>query len=260
MILAFLTTLLPIQADNWSGNEYAKHSSVQFHQATKLLSRIEIHPTDTLLDIGCGDGRITALLAEKCHVIGIDPSDSMLEKSTKAFPNLTFIKGRAEDFTLEERFDHITSFCAMHWVKNQTTALKNIYHHLKPGGKVYFILATSKEGLPFYAALQKTIASYADDFVDFENPLQTFDCETYRKLMVAAGFHIEAIHYIYHESLFPNQAALQEWVSQWLPQGKHLPEEKRSSFFHELMSHYTDDPTHWGEYFLIVEAKKLHLR
>ncbi len=165
------------------------------------------------------------------------------------------MKGKAEDFCCEALFDHIIAIHVMHWIKDQKTALANIYHHLKPGGQIHFILAPSKEGLPFYDALQKTLLSYAEDFVGFENPQQVFDIETYRKLIVDAGFHIDALHYVYHESIHTGRAALQNWIGQWLPHGKHLSEPKRGDFLNELMDHYPD-PTHWGEYVLIVEATK----
>lgn len=50
----------------------------------------------------------------------------------------------------------------MHWIKEQ--ALENIHAHLNPEGHVHFILAPSKEGLPFNTALQKTLESWGQDF------------------------------------------------------------------------------------------------
>lgn len=244
--------------DDWNGADYAQYSSVQTSHAEKLLKNLNLQPNDWILDLGCGDGKITAQLAKQLpqgHVIGLDPSDSMLEKAINSFPNLCFIHGRAEDFSFESRFDHILAIHVMHWVKDQKTALANIYKHLKPNGQIHFILSPSKEGLPFYNALQKTLSSYAEDFIGFENPQQVFDIETYRKLLVDAGFHIDALHYVYHESVHEDRLALQSWIQQWLPYGKHLSEPKKSAFFEELMNHYPDQ-TRWGEYVLIIQATK----
>jgi trans-aconitate methyltransferase len=180
--------------------------------------------------------------------------------------NLVFYEGFAEDFAFNERFDHVIAIHVMHWVKEQEKALKNIHSHLTSKGRVHFILAPSKEGLPFHKALQKTIDTWSEDFNGFVNPQQVFDIETYRKLMVKTGFHIEAIHYVYHESYHPNKEKLKAWIKQWLPHGKHLCVVKQDVFLDELINNYlveigyslkTLSSIPWGEYVLIVEGSKL---
>lgn len=271
--LYFLIFSCSLFADNWSGVDYAQNSSVQLSHAERLLNGLNFTGSESILDIGCGDGKITALLANKVPqgtVIGIDPSDSMLDKAAitqqkVGLANLTFQKGAAEDFHLDLRFDHIIAIHVMHWVKNQEKALRNIQIHLKPQGHVHFILAPSKEGLPFQIALQKTLKNWGPDFTDFINPQQVYDIETYRKLMVNAGFHIEAINYIYHESTHENKEKLLTWIKQWQPHAKHLALNKQQIFLDELIDNYlieigqlseSSDPVNWGEYVLVVEAKQ----
>jgi trans-aconitate methyltransferase len=256
-------------ADQWNGQDYAKNSSVQLTHAQRLLKNISFNGDEKILDIGCGDGKITALMATSVphgSVIGLDPSEAMLAKAQEnTSSHLKFLKGSAEDFSLNEHFDHIFAIHVMHWVKEQEQALKNIYAHLKPKGQVHFILAPSKEGLPFSRALYKTTAHWSEDFKDFTNPQQMFDMESYRKLMVNAGFHIEGIHYIYHQSIHENKEKLKLWIKQWLPHGKHLPSTKQDVFLDELISNYllelglsptTPHAVEWGEYVLFVEASR----
>ena len=258
-------------SDQWSGIDYAKNSSVQLSHAEHLLSNLSLQGDEGILDVGCGDGKITALLAKRVpqgKVVGLDPSFSMLEKARGDHNdiNLIFCEGSAENFTFEEQFDHVIAIHVMHWIKEQKSALENIYHHLAPEGHVHLILAPSKEGLPFYKALQKTIKTWEEDFTGFINPQQVFDMETYRKLMVEAGFQIETIHYVLHESIHESKEKLQAWIEQWLSYGKHLPIEKRPPFFTELLRNYliemrlpldTSDKVAWNEYVLIVEGKKI---
>ncbi len=263
----------PLAADDWSGIDYAQNSSVQLSHAERLLNGLSLIGHESILDVGCGDGKITALLAKKVPqgiVIGIDPSDSMLDKAEilrreNGLFNLTFQKGTAEEFSLNQRFDHIIAIHVMHWIKEQERALENIQTHLKPQGHVHFIFAPSKEGLPFHVALQKTLQNWSQDFIDFINPQQVFDMETYRKLMVKSGFHIESIHYLYHESMHENKERLKDWIRQWQPHAKHLPLDNRTNFLDELVNNYliemglhpeTSVSVKWGEYVLIVEAKK----
>ncbi|MES2121244.1 MAG: methyltransferase domain-containing protein [Chlamydiota bacterium] len=268
-ILTFLLAANFAYADEWSGADYAKNSLVQQTHGEQLLSRIPFTGNEAILDVGCGDGRVTATIAVRVpegFVIGIDPSDSMLDKAQSmldAHANLTFAKGAAESFSLDQRFDHAFSFYAMHWVVEQERALQNIYSHLKPNGQLHVIFAPSKEGLPFDAALQKTLLSWKEEFADFVNPLQVFDTETYRKMLVGAGFHVQSIQYVYYVHTHENKEKLKSWVKQWLPQGKHLSPSDQDLFMDELFDNYfmevglpsdTQGPVTWGEYKIIAEA------
>ena len=274
IIIFSLFLFTEILADSWSGTEYAQNSSVQLSHAERLLSNLSLQGDEKILDLGCGDGKITAILSKMVPqglVVGLDPSVSMLIKAEEVrketcAPNLFFYEGFAEDFLLDENFDHIIAIHVMHWIKEQEKALKNVYAHLKPNGYVHFILAPSKEGLPFHRALQKTLSVWSENFRNFLNPQQVFDMETYRKLMVEAGFHIEAIHYVYHESTHANKEKLKAWVKQWQPHRKHLSIDKQDIFLDELINNYlmemglsleTSDQVSWGEYVLIVEGTKL---
>lgn len=263
-----------LAANQWSGTDYLQNSSVQQSHAERLLQSLSLKGDEAILDMGCGDGRVAEKLAKRVpqgFVIGIDPSDSMLAKAEEIrqnshLANLAFYKESAETFALDERFDHIVTIHVMHWIKEQEQALKNLYAHLKPGGQVHFLFAASKEGLPFYRALQQTLQAWKEQFVGFVNPQQVYDMETYRQLMVKAGFHVEAIHYIYHESIHENKEKLKNWIKQWQPHVRHLPPLQQSTFLDELINHYlnemglaidTTDPIQWGEYVLIVEGKRI---
>lgn len=265
----FLFRSLCLQADAWSGDDYAKNSSVQLSHAERLLNGLLLKGNEHILDVGCGDGKITALLAERVpqgQVIGIDPSESMLIQAEKiAHPHLSFQQGRAEDFSLDQSFDHIVAIHVMHWIQDQEAALSNIGKALKPEGHVHLILAPSKEGLPFWTALQKTLKSWEKQFTSFVNPQQVFDIETYRQLLVKAGFHIEGLHYLYHESIHDNKEKLKSWIKQWQPHMKFLPAPEQKPFLDQLVDNYLIemgiDPTFagavsWGEYVLIVDAGK----
>jgi trans-aconitate methyltransferase len=90
-------------ADPWNGADYAQNSSVQLSHAERLLQNLSLQGNEAILDLGCGDGKISALLSQKVpqgFVIGIDPSISMLTKAQEncAF-NLSFCEGRAEDLS-----------------------------------------------------------------------------------------------------------------------------------------------------------------
>lgn len=253
ILLAFLSL--------WNGTEYAANSSVQKSHAEILLDQLHLKGDEQILEIGCRDGKTATklvALVPNGSVLGLDASPSMIEKaSSNQLPNLNFAVGTID--TLSRTFDEIISIHGMHWIKEQAQALSNIYAHLNQGGHIHFVLSPTKEGLPFHTALLKTMSHY--DFSDFVNPQQVYDLETYRSLLTAAGFHVDALHYVYHESSHADKTALKGWIKQWLPHWRYLPTSDQEPFLNELIDTYllesnASSPIIWGEYVLFVEATK----
>ncbi|MBI9044793.1 MAG: class I SAM-dependent methyltransferase [Anaerolineaceae bacterium] len=97
----------------------------------------------TILEIGCGTGRVTTRLAvEGVSIVGLDLSPGMLEvagKKSQGLPNVSWVEGDMLDFDLGEQFDLIIipghSFHFMLTIADQITCLSNIRRHLKEGGK-----------------------------------------------------------------------------------------------------------------------------
>jgi len=144
------TSPTAVSMDWWKGDEYKKYAGPQYRSAVSALDSIKFNGNEKVLDIGCGNGAITALeIARKRvpngSVVGLDYSQNMLDTATKEFPidkvpNLSFIHGNAEDLDFNEEFDVITSFMAFHWVPNQQKALAGMYKALKPGGKLVLVM------------------------------------------------------------------------------------------------------------------------
>ena len=65
----------------WDAADYAQHSSEQFKWACELIEKLHLRGDETVLDIGCGDGKATAAIATQLpegRVIGIDNSPEMV--------------------------------------------------------------------------------------------------------------------------------------------------------------------------------------
>lgn len=93
---------------------------------------------ETVLDIGCGDGKISSLIAEKAgSVVGIDISPSMIEFAKKQYgsENLFFEVQDATNLPFKESFDSVVSFTTLQWIPNQEAVLQGIYQSLKKRGE-----------------------------------------------------------------------------------------------------------------------------
>ena len=123
--------------DKWNSEYYTEHSDPQEQSALSVLDKIKFKGNESILDIGCGDGRTTAEIASRVpegSIIGIDQSANMVNAATKTYKNirnLSFRKADAVNFKPEQQFDIIISFFALHWIADQEKLFKNIKKFIK---------------------------------------------------------------------------------------------------------------------------------
>src|SRR5690349_14990417 len=122
----------------WNAQLYSERSSLQQSMAAEVLQGLDLTNSERVLDIGCGDGRITSEIARrvaKGFVVGVDASSNMIElASQKTRPNLCFEVADARSLPFNHEFDLVVSFNALHWIHEQDLALASIHKSLKPGG------------------------------------------------------------------------------------------------------------------------------
>ena len=114
----------------WDPADYQKSSSAQYNWAMAIIAGLKLNGEERILDIGCGDGRITAHLAglvpNGC-VLGIDLSPEMIRFAAGKYadhPNLSFQVGDASELHFNEQFDLVVSFACLHWVEDHLPVLK----------------------------------------------------------------------------------------------------------------------------------------
>jgi len=130
----------------WNAGDYAKHSSSQYEWAKELIPKLKLSGNEALLDIGCGDGKITVALAKNLPrgcVVGVDSSEDMITLAQSnfpqdAYPNLSFQKMDARALSFQEKFDSVFSNAALHWVIDQQSVLHGVQRSLKRGGRLLF--------------------------------------------------------------------------------------------------------------------------
>lgn len=132
--------------DSWNAAYYHKHSQVQYDLGMSIINQLSFTGTESVLDIGCGDGKLTAEIATRIprgHIMGVDVSPSMIAESTKRFKlikNMSFALADATTFFTDRHFDYIVSFSTFHWIRDKETTLKHIFGMLKPGGKLAILM------------------------------------------------------------------------------------------------------------------------
>lgn len=126
----------------WNSADYHRLSQPQVSWGKKVLSRLHLRGNETLLDAGCGTGRLTAELAEalpRGRVVGVDLSQNMVETARQHLApefghRVHLLAVDLLHLPFERAFDGIVSTAAFHWVLDHDRLFLNLRSVLRPGG------------------------------------------------------------------------------------------------------------------------------
>lgn len=238
-----------------------------------FFEKYEFTGHEQILDVGCGDGKLTHLLANKApegNVIGLDSSNAKILHAEQIYKksNLSFKLGDASLFETysdyENFFDLVVSFHCLHWVDSQEHALAGIHHAIKSGGKA-FLRLTSNGWDPIQVEADQLIYSkkWSSYFEDFKNPIHRFSVIEYNSLVQQAGFTLVSLNEAIEDEILPDLETLKSQVGSWLPHVKHLPHHLQKDFLDELAENYlakipksSDGFVHLHDCYLEVELQK----
>lgn len=235
--------------DYWDGEDYHRHSSSQKYAASDLMKYIPLAGSETILDVGCGDGKITAAISRELpegKMLGVDISLSMISFAKAAFPNeqypnLDFVLMGAEDIDFNNQFDIVVSFTALQWVKDHPLVIRNVIKSLRPKG---LFGVTMPMGLPaeLELAVNETIQDgrWSGYFLEFDTGWNFIDKASYDDLLRVEGFTSKRIQAVRQEDIFPSLAVFKGFISQWFPYLRPLPSHLREEFMECVLSRYTE--------------------
>lgn len=229
----------------WDPEGYHKNSQWQKASAESLiLQGYPFKGNEAVLDIGCGDGKVSAFLAKlvpQGSVIALDLSPAMVAFAQKNYPspNLKFELGDVTGMTFENQFDLATSFTSMHLVKDQKDALAAIYRSLKPDGKV-LMQFPAVDG--FDGTLAQLIAEpkWAKQFEGFDSGWYFYFPKDYKPLLKQAGFTPVRVEITRLEETYPSKEAFKKCISYWLPHLRQLSDSNKEAFLNDLVDKYVE--------------------
>lgn len=224
-----------------------------------MLDTIEFSGNELILDMGCGDGRLSAALAERVprgRVIGIDPSAKMIELAlssfpNKHFPNLLFQNLPAEAVQIEKQADLVLLLNALHWIRDPKKALQRIYEALKPGGTLY-ILTYPKEST-YWKFLDETLEEKSLHAFKEQSALKTIlPTQDYKKILENLGFFIESCSLHNHLASYHSQQELIDYIKGWLHCFVPLPKNLENLFLNQACQIASAR-------YLSVSSQKIHI-
>ena len=223
---------------------YHRNSSLQTLSAKFVIQTIPWEGSERVLDIGCGDGKLTAWIAEHYSrglITGIDISDSMIQFASSRYlndlsQNLEFFRGDAASLHFERQFDIVVSFSTLHWVLNQEAVLRSILNALVPGGRGYILT---------YGKSRMNLSRLAENLIDSEKWITYFPNytpqrvyytpEEYDALLKKVGFDQIKLTAEYTKTLYKDRAAITAFVTPLLNCIGDLPQELKGQFVHEVV-------------------------
>jgi trans-aconitate 2-methyltransferase len=125
---------------DWDAATYDRVSTPQVRWALKVLDRLHLNGDETVLDAGCGSGRVTHMLEQRLphgRVIAVDASPSMVEKAREALRHdAEVFVSDLTDLELEQAADAVFSNAVFHWIPDHDTLFKRLFAALRPGGQL----------------------------------------------------------------------------------------------------------------------------
>ncbi len=167
------------------------------HIASRLVALLQPQPDGRYLDIGCGTGNyMNALRKAGFQVIGVDPSDVMLEKARHSQPDAVFIKADAAHIPLESGyFDGAIAVLTLHHWGEKQAGLNELGRVIKPGGRAVFLSFTAVQMAGYW------LAHYFPDMIKRSGELIP-DQQTMSDMLREAGFtSVETEKYFVHQGL-----------------------------------------------------------
>jgi trans-aconitate methyltransferase len=182
-------------AQNWDPQAYGREGAFVHKLAGGVVEWLDAQPGEHILDLGCGDGQLTAQLASSgADVTGMDASAAMVEAA----------RGRgiaAQHATAEKipfpaaSFDAVFSNAALHWVRGQDEMMAEVHRVLKPGGSFVAEMGGHGNIAAIRVALMAVLARHGyGDREDGVNYYPTADA--YRARLLRHGFSVERIELI----------------------------------------------------------------
>jgi trans-aconitate 2-methyltransferase len=233
----------------WDADDYRRHSTAQQAWARELIAKLDLAGDEHVLDVGCGDGKVTAELVEllpRGAIVGVDSSPEMIGFARQAFPperypRLRFELMDARDLHFQEEFDVVFSNATLHWVIDHRPVLAGLARTLVHGGRAFLQMGGRGNAAAVVNTMDALMAEgeWRGHFKGFAFPYGFHAPEEYRAWLQGAGLSPIRVELLPRDMTYDGREGLAGWVrTTWLPYLERVPEPRRETLVGEVVSRY----------------------
>lgn len=254
------------QHTKWNARLYDDKHAFVYKYGEDLVEDLAPRAGERILDLGCGTGYLTHLIAQKgATVTGIDNSATMIEMADNMYPGLNFQVSSATDFHFDEPFDAIFSNAVLHWVLDKESAIDCIYRNLRPGGRLVMEMGGKGNVEEILVTTRKVLTRHGF-YSNAATQLWYFpSVGEYTTLLEKRGFRIKhAAHFDRHTELKDTDHGIKDWLRMFANAFfRNIPESQLDNMLDEIQeavksTHYRSQKWYGNYKRLRIEAIRQH--
>ena len=203
-----MTSTAPSHQQTWSADSYDTHARFVADLAGEVVDWLAPRAGERILDVGCGDGALSAQIAASgAQLVGVDASEDLLQAARQRGLDVRHMDGQALTFSNE--FDAVFSNAALHWMTEPDAVIDGVKRALKPGGRFVAEFGGHANVAAIVTALRATAIRRGSDMA-LAGPWFFPSATAYQARLERHGFTVERI------GLFPRPTPLKTGMKAWL--------------------------------------------
>ena len=186
----------------WNADQYLRFADERTQPCRDLVARIPLSAPLRVIDLGCGPGNSTAVLAERwpgAEITGLDSSPEMIARARADFPEIEWVVGDLGAWQTDEPFDVVFSNAALQWVPDHRGLLPHLHGQVAPGGVLAVQMPGDPDAVPH--RLMRELGASAKWREHFPGAVREWSVE-------APGF--------YYDILAPHAPRLDLWTTDYV--------------------------------------------
>ncbi len=201
---------------DWNAALYLRFERDRTRPAIEMLSRVPGDSPSSILDLGCGPGNSTELLAERypeAELLGLDSSPDMLSKARARLPRAQFLEADLASWEPGRTFDLIFANAVLQWIPGHGALFPRLLSWVSPGGCLAVQMPDNLDE-PSHALMREVAASgpWKDKFQGVEDLREAIaPMEGYYDWLAARGAAVDIWKTTYCH-VMESPAAIVDWV------------------------------------------------
>jgi trans-aconitate 2-methyltransferase len=198
---------------NWDNTQYLKFADERTRAAAELFARVPLESASFVVDLGCGPGNSTALLAARfpaARLIGVDNSADMLARARNDYPALTFLEADAATFAPETPPDLVFANALLQWLPEHGARVPALFEQLAPGGVLALQMPRNFEE-PSHRLMRTTPGPWAARLATVRSLTPVASPAFYYDLLAPSARSVDIWQTTY-EHVLPSAEAIVDWV------------------------------------------------